>query len=102
MMFAHMHWRVLLKHFAVVAAIAVIGISLFPAAHGPYSATHGPATTFVAWRSALLLLFSIVCCSLESLAHGRTSARAGSTPHIVYPDLRQGRATLALTCALIC
>jgi hypothetical protein len=101
MMFAHTHWRVLLKHFAVVAAIAVIAISLFPAAHGPYSATHGPATTFVAWRSALLLLFSIVC-SLQSLADRRTFARAGSAPLTVYSDLKQGRATLALTCALIC
>ena len=44
---------------AIVVIVCVLGIFLFPAAAGPYSAVHGPVTALRAMRSSIRLRWAI-------------------------------------------
>lgn len=48
------------NELAIVAIICVVGIFLFPAAIGSYSAVHGPVTALLAFRAAMKLRFGMV------------------------------------------
>jgi len=53
------------SRIGMVALLAILGtlfIFLFPAACGPFTATHGPATAFRA-LAALQMLLALLCCS---------------------------------------
>ena len=52
---------------AAVAVLCVLTIFLFPAAQGPYSVVHGPATALQAARAALRVRIAIVQAALNSL-----------------------------------
>jgi hypothetical protein len=53
--------------FALVALLSVLGIFLFPAMQGPYSAVHGPVTALLSIRAATRLRMIIVRAGLIAL-----------------------------------
>ena len=52
--------RLTAPEVAVLAVVAILGIFLFPAAQGPYSTVHGPATAFRAACAAIRVRLLIV------------------------------------------
>jgi len=50
----------------VLAVLSVLAICLFPAAQGPYSVVHGPATAFQAARAAVRVRIAIAQSALNS------------------------------------
>jgi len=58
------------SELAVLAAIAVVAIFLFPAGQGPYATVHGPATAFRAAYAAvrLRILIAISARSRSGMA----------------------------------
>ena len=50
---------------AIVAIVCVLGIFLFPAAAGSYSAVHGPVTALEAMRNSIRLRWSIAIAALS-------------------------------------
>jgi hypothetical protein len=79
----------LLRILAILAVITVALLLLFPAANGPYSATHGPATALRAIQEAMLLLAII---ALGSILEGTVlpTLHSESSGDILY---RQSGAT---------
>jgi hypothetical protein len=59
------------RHFgyelALVAIVCVIGIFLFPAPAGSYSAVHGPVTAFQAMRNAVRTRWALTTAALSLL-----------------------------------
>jgi hypothetical protein len=54
---------------AVVAALCVVMIFLFPSMQGSYSMVHGPVTALLAARAAARLRIAIVQSALNSLGN---------------------------------
>ncbi len=54
---------------AVVAALCVLSIFLFPCVQGPYPAVHGPATALQAMRGAARLRLTILAAALKVLSN---------------------------------
>jgi len=52
---------------AIVAIVCVLGIFLFPAAAGSYSAVHGPVTALEAMRNSIRLRGAIAAAALRFL-----------------------------------
>src|SRR5215469_17079717 len=52
---------------ALIAIVCVIGIFLFPAAAGSYSAVHGPVTAFQAMRNAVRTHWALTTAALSRL-----------------------------------
>ncbi len=64
------------RHFAllaILAALCVLGIFMFPAARGPFQVTSGPTTAFRALRVCLLMMCSMAAAA--GLAAGVLSLR---------------------------
>jgi hypothetical protein len=55
------------SELAALAVLCVLTIFLFPAAQGPYSVVHGPATALQAARAALRVRIVIAQADLNSL-----------------------------------
>jgi uncharacterized membrane protein len=55
---------VLACQLAIVTILCVLGIFLFPAASGPYSAVHGPASALIAIRAAMQFYRAIAVAAL--------------------------------------
>lgn len=57
------------RHFghelAIVAIVCVLGIFLFPAAAGSYSAVHGPVTALQAMRRSIRLRWAIAVAAFS-------------------------------------
>ena len=53
--------------FAIIAIICVIGIFLFPAPTGSYSAVHGPVTALRAMRNAVSTRWALTKAALSVL-----------------------------------
>jgi len=50
------------RNVALLAAVGIVGVVLFPAVCGPFTATYGPASAFRAMTYAALLIFAL--CTL--------------------------------------
>ncbi|HEX6803912.1 MAG TPA: hypothetical protein VF133_09565 [Terriglobales bacterium] len=53
--------------FAIIAIVCVLGIFLFPAAVGSYSAVHGPVTALQAMRRSIRLRWAMAFAALTFL-----------------------------------
>ncbi len=62
--------------FAILAVMCTIAIFLFPAACGPYSAVHGPATALLSVRGKLKLLLTIALAALHLSTRVRPNGMA--------------------------
>jgi len=74
------------RNVAVLAAVGIVGVVLFPAVCGPFTATYGPASAFRAMAYAALLLF--VLCTL-TISRSESSIRvrpAVSPASLVEPS----------------
>jgi len=56
---------------AVVAALCVLSIFLFPCVQGPYSAVHGPVTALQAVRAAARLRLAILAAALKAFSNSQ-------------------------------
>ena len=55
--------------FAILAAVCALGIFLFPATSGPYSAVHGPVTALLSARAKLKLCSGLAIAGLSLRWH---------------------------------
>jgi hypothetical protein len=55
--------------FAILAAVCALGIFLFPATSGPYSAVHGPVTALLSSRAKLKLCSGLAIAGLSLRWH---------------------------------
>jgi hypothetical protein len=77
---------------AVVAAVCVLSIFLFPCVQGPYSAVHGPVTALQAVRAAARLRLAILAAALTAFSVSqKASLRALSRIGLSGPEFRQLR-----------
>ena len=63
--------RHIAHELAVIAIVCVIGIFLFPATAGPYSAVHGPVTALEAMRASIRIACAMIMAAfvLDLLLH---------------------------------
>jgi hypothetical protein len=64
-------------HLAILAILCTLAIFLFPAVRGPFSATHGPATSLEVTRAWQWLCLLFVLIPLLRLAGMTTRPAAG-------------------------
>jgi hypothetical protein len=94
--------RQLLAGLAILLAAAVLSVVLFPAGHGSFVSTHGPATTFRSRRAFLALrwclaavvatLASSFCAQPPRLRALRYACRR--VPHLNLPEISPRSAVL--------
>jgi hypothetical protein len=68
-----MRFQLLANRLAILAIACILGLFLFPVAHGPYSAVHGPVTALSALRAGICLRWAIGAAALGRLGYGLVS-----------------------------
>jgi hypothetical protein len=68
-----MGFQLLANRLAMVAIACILGLFLFPAAHGPYSAVHGPVTALGSLRAGTCLRWAIAAAALGRLGYALVS-----------------------------
>jgi hypothetical protein len=68
-----MRFPLLVNRLAILAIACILGLFLFPVAHGPYSAVHGPVTALSALRAEICLRWAIAAAALGRLGYGFVS-----------------------------
>ena len=78
----------------ILSIVCIIGIFLFPASAGPYSAVHGPVTALLAVRAAARLRWAMVRAasgfvrlSLRPVLDGNRWIRNLGVPHYEFASL---------------
>lgn len=86
--------RPLAYELVILSIVCVIGIFLFPAPAGPYSAVHGPVTALLAIRSAARVRWTMVLAafafdrfSLQPVLGGSWFGRYRSVPEYEFSCL---------------
>lgn len=84
------------------AAVCVLLLFLFPLVHGPFSATHGPITTFRGRKALLALLWLLLCWSKALLFRLKIAlgpcGRAPWSPEDGFYDPPAGAKSAVLRC----
>lgn len=70
---------------AVLAALCVLSIFLFPSAQGPYSAVHGPVTALQAVRGAARLRSAILAAGRKAFSNFVVPPLRMLSPVLVCP-----------------
>jgi hypothetical protein len=80
--------RHLAFELAVLAMLCIVGIFLFPATAGPYSAVHGPASALLSLRARMRLRLSMAFTALNLVLIHRPLTmdwKGSKTPFWVSP-----------------
>jgi hypothetical protein len=89
----HMCFQLFGNRLAILAIACVVGLFLFPAAHGPYSAVHGPVTALRSLRAGVSLRWAIAAAAFGGLRSALVSSpfffsyaeAANSTVQLCFP-----------------
>ena len=84
------------RNVAVLAAVGIVGVVLFQAVCGPFTATYGPASAFRAMANAALLIFALCTLMVSHTETSKIRLRPAASPAALAE--RSALPTLALRC----